>query len=271
MRTRSPEPRGPRARLALRAAALLLSLATAPAAAQGLDDLPLVVVDAGHGGRDPGAVGPRGTLEKDVTLAVARELVAILTANPALDVRMTRDRDTLVALRDRTRFANEWRAAGPTGGRPALLISLHANAHADRFARGVETYFLSEARTEEARRVEELENAAVRYEEGAPESDVLRFILGDLRRNLYLRESSAWAASVQARLAARHPGPDRGVKQAGFVVLDGAAMPAILVELGFISNLSEEAFLADRAARRSLAATLAAAVEEYFGTLATMH
>ena len=249
--------------LALALAALALSVAARPSAAQGMD-LPLVVVDAGHGGRDPGAIGPRGTREKDVTLAVARELVDLLSADPRFDVRMTRDRDTLIALRDRPRFANEWRAAGATGGRPALLLSIHANAHGDPGARGVESYFLSEARTEDARRVEEMENAAQRFEEGPPGSDVLRFILGDLRRNLYLRESSAWAAHLQGRLAALHSGPDRGVKQAGFLVLDGAQMPAVLLEIGFITNAAEEAMLADPLWRRALARELAAAVAAHF-------
>lgn len=252
------------------AAALLLALAllifgAAPARGQGpAAARPLVVIDAGHGGVDPGARGPRGEREKDVTLAVARRLAALLRASGDLDVRMTRDRDTLVALRDRPRLANRWRAEGGAGDRPALFVSIHANAHRVASARGYETYFLSEAKTEEARRVAEMENAAEQYEEERPAArdDALGFILNDLRQNHYLRESAEWAEQVQARLAGAHPGPDRGVKQAGFVVLDGAFMPAVLVELGFITNAGEARMLIDAARQQQLAERLAAAVRD---------
>jgi N-acetylmuramoyl-L-alanine amidase len=221
----------------------------------------LVVIDAGHGGVDPGARGPAGTLEKEVTLAVARRLAEELRRDPTIEVRMTRDRDTLVALRDRARMANRWRA----DGQPALFLSIHANAHPQRSVRGVETYFLSEAKTEDARRVAAMENAAERFEEPrAGPGDPLSFIMNDLRQNHYLRESSQWASVVQRRLANAHPGPDRGVKQAAFIVLDGVFMPAVLVELGFISNPDEERLLRDAAHQRKLAAELASAVREYF-------
>lgn len=225
---------------------------------------PLVVVDAGHGGVDPGARGPSGMREKDVTLAVARRLAALLAADPRLEVRMTRDADTLIALRDRPRMANGWRAAGGPD-RPALFISIHANAHRQSSARGFETYFLSEAKTADARRVAEMENAAEQYEETNGEfSDDLSFILQDLRQNLYLRESSDWAEMIQARLAASHPGPNRGVKQAGFLVLNGAFMPAVLVELGFISNPREEGLLAHPGRQAEFAQRLAESIRDYF-------
>ena len=243
--------------------ALLGILTAAPAAAQAPDRRPLVVIDAGHGGQDPGARGPGGTREKDVTLAIARELAAALRATPGLEVRLTRDRDTLIALRDRPRLANRWRGATSAGGRPALFISIHANAHRDPATRGIETYFLSEARTEEARRVEAMENAAEEYEAVPTSSDVLGFIMNDLRQNLYLRESSEWAAIVQSRLASES-GPDRGVKQAGFVVLDGAFMPAVLVEVAFISNRADESFLAAPTSQRRVAQQLATAVRDFF-------
>ena len=220
----------------------------------------LVVVDAGHGGVDPGARGPGGAREKEITLAVAKRLAAILREDPTLEVRMTRDRDTLIALRDRTRMANRWR----DGERPALFISIHCNANPSRAARGFETYFLSHAKTEDARRVEEMENAAQRYEEDAPKLDPLHFIMHDLRQNKYLHESSGWAAQIQARLAAVGTGPDRGVKQAGFHVLNGAFMPAVLVEIGFISNAEEERVLRSPIQQRAIAEQLALAVHDYF-------
>ncbi|HET7321577.1 MAG TPA: N-acetylmuramoyl-L-alanine amidase [Longimicrobiaceae bacterium] len=258
MRTRFPELR----LLLLTATALLLS--ALPAVAQGSAPKRLVVVDAGHGGVDPGAHGPSGTQEKSVTLAVAKKLAAILRDEPDLEVRMTRTRDTLIALHDRPRMANGWRQEGGRS-RPALFISIHANANRDRSAHGFETFFLSEAKTEDARRVAKMENAAQQYEtESEPASDALSFILNDLRQNHYLRASDRWAEVIQDRLAETEPGPDRGVKQAGFVVLNGAFMPAVLVEIGFITNPREERFLTDPDSQRQIARQLARAILDFF-------
>lgn len=247
--------------------AAALGLAPLPALGQNGDSAsrPLVVIDPGHGGVDPGARGAAGAREKDITLSVARRLAALLRDDPTLEVRLTRDRDTLIALRDRPRMANRWRAAGPEDDRPALFISIHVNSHRSATARGFETFFLSEAKTEDARRVAEMENAAERFEteEDGPK-DALSFILNDLRQNHYLRESNDWAAEIQRRLDAVHPGPDRGVKQAGFTVLDGAFMPAVLVELGFITNAADLRLLVDDAHQRAVARQLAAAVRDYF-------
>ncbi|HTE18093.1 MAG TPA: N-acetylmuramoyl-L-alanine amidase, partial [Armatimonadota bacterium] len=218
------------------------------------------VIDAGHGGRDPGAIGPGGTREKDINLQVARRVVEILRQDPTLDVRLTRNRDTLIALRDRARFANSWRAEG----QPALFMSIHCNAHNLRSETGYETYFLAEARTADARRVQAMEDAAEQYEERPSGNDPLGFIMSDLRQNQYLRESSSWAQMLQDRLREVHPGPSRGVKQAGFAVLVGAFMPAVLVELGFISNRNEERMLADPQQQETFARQLAAGVQDFF-------
>jgi N-acetylmuramoyl-L-alanine amidase len=222
----------------------------------------LVVIDAGHGGVDPGARGPAGTREKDINLQVARRVVAILQQDPTLDVRLTRNRDTLIALRDRPRMASRWRAEG----QPALFMSIHCNAHPSRAETGYETYFLAEARTAESRRVQAMEDAAEQYEERAQGggSDALGFIMSDLRQNQHLRESSDWAQMIQDRLREVHPGPNRGVKQAGFAVLVGATMPAVLVELGFISNRNEEQMLLDPRQQDTLARQLAAGVQDFF-------
>ncbi|MGH7458807.1 MAG: N-acetylmuramoyl-L-alanine amidase family protein [Longimicrobiaceae bacterium] len=221
----------------------------------------LVVVDAGHGGVDPGAIGAAGTREKVVNLAVARRLAQLLRADPRYEVRMTRDADTLIALRDRSRFANLWR----DGDRPALFISIHCNANNSRAAHGFESYFLSEAKTEDARRVAAMENAAQRYEHPNPgELDPIRFMLHDLRQNKYLHESSRWAGTIQDRLAEVHPGPNRGVKQAPFAVLNWTFMPSVLVELGFLTNPEEERRLNDHALQQRLASRLASAIDDYF-------
>jgi N-acetylmuramoyl-L-alanine amidase len=220
----------------------------------------LVVIDPGHGGVDPGAVGPGGTREKDVNLQLARRVVEILRADPTLDVRITRNRDTLIALHDRARMANAWRAEG----QPALFMSIHCNAHESRSQSGFETYFLAEARTADARRVQAMEDAAMQYEEQPAGRSPLDFIMADLRQNQYLRESSDWAQMIQNRLAQVHAGPNRGVKQAGFAVLVGAYMPSVLVEVGFISNHAEERMLRDGAHQDLLARQLAAGVQDFF-------
>jgi N-acetylmuramoyl-L-alanine amidase len=183
----------------------------------------------------------------------------LLREDPRFEVRMTRDRDTLIALRDRGRFANQWRDEG----QPALFLSIHCNAHTSRAETGYETYFLSEARTADARRVQQMEDAAAQYEE-RPRGTGLDFILSDLRQNQYLRESSDWAQMIQNRLREVHPGPSRGVKQAGFAVLVGAFMPAVLVEIGFISNRTEESMLADAQQQETIARQLAAGVRDFF-------
>jgi N-acetylmuramoyl-L-alanine amidase len=157
-------------------------------------------------------------------------------------------------------MANRWKDEG----QPAVFLSIHANANESRSEKGFETYFLAEARTADARRVEQFENAAMQYEESPPPAGPLGFILTDLRQNQYLRESSGWAQIIQDRLREMHPGPDRGVKQAGFAVLRGTFMPAVLVEVGFISNRNEEQLLADADAQERIARKLADAVRDYF-------
>ena len=239
-----------------------------PAVAQKAPDSPrrLVVVDAGHGGVDPGARGPGGTREKDISLAVAKRLAAILREDKSLEVRMTRERDTLIALHDRPRFANDWRGTGKGGQAPreSLFISVHCNASQHTSATGFETYFLSDAKTADAERVANMENSAVRFEEKPAKVDPLSFILMDLRQNKYLRDSSEGAAIVQQRLDGVLGSPNRGVKQAAFVVLNGAFMPAVLVELGFITNPAEEKRLKASEQQEQMARELAGAVHDFF-------
>ena len=225
----------------------------------------IVVVDAGHGGPDGGMHGPVGgrfTIhEKDITLAVAARLAEALR-DRGIDVIMTRTRDTLIALSDRGRIAN--RARGD------LFLSIHVNAANPRWrdpgaARGFETYFLAEAKTEDDRRVEQMENEAVRFETDAeaPKHDPLAFIINDMAQNEHLRESSDLADAVQRALGKMHPGPSRGVKQAGFRVLVTAYMPAVLIEIGFGTNPSEAAWMEDDARQAQIAASIADAAVQY--------
>lgn len=230
----------------------------------------LVVVDAGHGGPDRGMTGTtsarRKVYEKDITLAIAKRLRAALTAR-GIDVLMTRTTDTLIALRDRGRIANEAEAT--------LFLSIHVNAANPRWrnprsARGFETYFLSDAKTEDERRVAEMENDADRFlHEDTEPGDPLAVVLGDMLLNAHLRESSELAATVQAGMRPMHPsGNDRGVKQAGFAVLIAARMPAALVEVGFGTNASEATWLAGAKGQQALAAAIADATGKYLAEYA---
>ena len=220
-----------------------------------------VVVDAGHGGRDPGSSMRASVSEKDVTLQVALRVGDALRAR-GIDVVFTRTTDTLVALDDRGRIANQ--AQGE------VFISIHVNAANPRWrepaaARGFETYFLAEAKTEDARRVEQMENESARFESDSrvDSNDPLSFILSDMRQNEHLRESSDLAEIVQRHMHGVHPGPNRGVKQAGFRVLVSVFMPAVLVEIGFGTNGEEAAFMTEPAKQRAMAKAIAEATTEY--------
>ena len=225
----------------------------------------LVVVDAGHGGVDNGMTGPIGAgpriVEKHVTLSVSRMLEEELRRH-GVEVLMTRTRDTLIALSDRGRIANR--------NKGDLFVSIHVNASGTRSAagarqRGYETYFLAEAKTEEASRVERMENEAVKFETGAnaPKGDPLSFIINDMAQNEHLRESNDLAETIQQGFRQFHPGKDRGVQQANFAVLRGSYMPAVLVEIGFGTNPAEAQYLTDRSNQRQIAASIARSVLEY--------
>ena len=226
---------------------------------------PLVVVDAGHGGPDQGMSGPIGSspwfVEKDVTLSVAKKLAATLRAQ-GVDVLMTRTTDTLIALSDRGRIANS--------NHGDIFVSIHVNAPGGRGSagareRGFETYFLAEAKTEDERRVQDMENESVKFETGAnaPKGDPLSFIITDMAQNEHLRESSDLAQTIQQGLIDVHPGPNRGVQQANFAVLRGSYMPAVLVEIGFGTNQSEATYLSDDANQRALARSIAQSLISY--------
>ncbi|MDQ6690583.1 MAG: N-acetylmuramoyl-L-alanine amidase [Gemmatimonadota bacterium] len=225
----------------------------------------VVVIDAGHGGPDLGMTGPIGNsawfVEKDVTLSVAKKLATVLRAR-GVDVLMTRTADTLIALADRGKIANS--------NHGDVFVSIHVNAPGYTSAaaareRGFETYFLAEAKTEDERRVQDMENESVKFETGAnaPKGDPLNFIITDMAQNEHLRESSDLALTIQNGLIDVHPGPNRGVQQANFAVLRGSYMPAVLIEIGFGSNQSEATFLSDQDNQRSLARNIAESVLRY--------
>ena len=245
---------------------------TVPAAASAASAAPrlsrpyTVVVDAGHGGRDPGMRGAlvdgRALSEARITLEIAKRVKAELEAL-GLRVLMTRTTDTLINLFHRGPIAN--RASGD------LFVSVHVNGANPKWnnptaARGFETFYLSTARTEDEAHVAAMENDVVHFETEADAprgNDALAFILNDLARNEHLRESKEVAAAVQQRLAGIHPGPNRGVKQAGLAVLSTAYMPAVLVEVGFGSNPAEARWMSSDAGQADAARAIAEAAHAY--------
>ena len=240
-----------------------------PTLQQDLDEAPdpekrVVVIDPGHGGSDPGTTGRGGRREKDIALAIGRYLERELRGEEDLDVYMTRDRDVLVPLWERGPQATLLK-----GARFGVFISIHVNSSpASPAIRGFETYFLSEARTEHEQRVAALENAPLQLEAELGGGDVedvdLTIILRDLQDLDYLRWSSTLAEGIQAELEDVHPGPNRGVKQGPFAVITNVLMPAVLVEVGFITNREEERVLSRVEFQRGVAVALAQAIRDFF-------
>jgi len=212
-----------------------------------------IVIDPGHGGDDTGAKSPDGLTEKELTLAIARRLARILESRGHA-VRLTRDGDQSRALTDRTALANRLEAP--------VFVSLHANASTFSSVSGAETYYMSldSASDEAAAATANLENRA---DGSVDERSPLDLILWDLAQAEVLNESADLALAVQGRLNARLGSRDRGVKQAPFVVLTGATMPAILVEVGFLSNTSEAQKLIQPDYQQQLAEAVAAGIEDF--------
>jgi N-acetylmuramoyl-L-alanine amidase len=207
-----------------------------------------VVIDPGHGGEEVGAVGPAGAMEKDVTLAVARRLRAALQNSLGYQAFLTRDADAHVPLDDRAAVANNYKAD--------LFVSIHCNASRAQGAHGSEVYFLSyQASDDESRRLAQAEGAALPFV-SAPEGSDLSMILWDMAQAEHLEESSALASRMQEELAEVTGSQGRGIKQAPFRVLVGAAMPAVLVEIAFITNAEEEKKLVSEAWQSKVAAAL---------------
>jgi len=194
-----------------------------------------IVIDPGHGGLESGAKGKFGALEKDITLAIALKLKAVIERNLALPVELTRDKDIDVSLENRAAIANNHKAD--------LFISIHTNSSYRRNARGSETFFLSlNATDEEARRLAYLENNSAELSKPLAEDnqDEIRMILWDMAQSAYLKQSQSLAEIVQDELNSLLGTTNRGIKQAPFKVLTGVACPAVLVEVAFISNPEEE-------------------------------
>ncbi|MBI3131258.1 MAG: N-acetylmuramoyl-L-alanine amidase [Acidobacteria bacterium] len=213
-----------------------------------------MVLDAGHGGQDTGAHGPKGLKEKDAVLTLAKALANRLE-EAGLQVSLTRSDDTFVPLWERAKLANEQGAD--------LFVSLHLNAAKAKAARGSEVYFLSLSEgDEESEALARTENGAQEASPAGPGS-VIDSILDDLSQKAFLEDSERLAVEVQRQLNRLAGIKERGVKQAPFVVLRSAAMPAVLVETAFISNPKEELKLKDAAFVDQVAQAIAKGVRSY--------
>lgn len=194
-----------------------------------------IVIDPGHGGMEPGALGKYGTREKDVALAIGLKLKDIIEKNLPVRVVLTRENDVSISLENRAAIANY--------NKSDLFISIHINSSFRKDAHGSETFFLSrEATDDEARRLAYLENNPAEFEEGivGDSEDEITMILWDMAQSAYLKESSLLAETIQEELNHLLRTRNRGIKQAPFKVLSGVACPAVLVEVAFISNPEEE-------------------------------
>jgi N-acetylmuramoyl-L-alanine amidase len=215
----------------------------------------VIVIDPGHGGTETGAKGPGGTLEKDVTISIARKLKGIIEST-GTRVILTRDGDQVVTLDDRTSRANNNKAD--------LFISIHANATIRGKARGAETYFLStQATDDEARNIAAVENNAIGLEQAPAVQEDLKLILWDMAQTEYLTESSQLAEMIQQELNSTLSISNRGIKQAPFRVLTGATMPAVLVEVGFINNPDEEKMMADGEYQSKIAGAIFRSIQKF--------
>jgi N-acetylmuramoyl-L-alanine amidase len=222
--------------------------------------LRIIVIDAGHGGDEQGARGAQGTLEKDVTLGVARRLKGAIEARMGARVILTRDGDQTVGLDERAAVANNNKAD--------VFISLHANASVRTSATGAEVFYLSlEDYGAQAQRVAQGEGEALPvFGGGTRDIDI---ILWEMAQARHIEESATFARLVEAALRERVPMSPRAIQQAPFRVLVGANMPAVLVEMGFISNSEQEKQLASESFQSSVVQGLVESLLRFRNTYGT--
>ncbi|HEY9167297.1 MAG TPA: N-acetylmuramoyl-L-alanine amidase [Candidatus Kryptonia bacterium] len=224
--------------------------------------LDVIVIDPGHGGKDPGAIGISGVQEKDVTLAIAKALKkAINVRLPKVKVVMTRDDDEFVELDKRGEIAND------SGGK--LFVSIHCNSMPRKPSspNGLETYFLRPGKTDEAIRIAAQENAAIKYENDYEKKyqtyDADNMILTTMAHSAYVKYSEQFAQLIEDNVSSVANVADDGVNQAGFIVLIGASMPAVLVESGYISNIREARYLKSKAGQQAIARGISNAIVQF--------
>lgn len=221
----------------------------------------VVVIDAGHGGKDPGAIGVSGVREKDVNLGIALKLGKLIEQKlPGVKVVYTRDNDTFIELYKRGKIANE------ANGK--LFISIHCNSLAKKpsTTRGFEVYLLRPGRTQRAIEIAEFENSVIHYEENPGRYEALtdeNFILVSMAHSAYMRYSEKFSDMLNQKWGNYTKIPSRGIKQAGFYVLVGASMPSVLIETGFLSNREDEAYLISSAGQQATANAIYNSIVSY--------
>ncbi|MCJ7802918.1 MAG: N-acetylmuramoyl-L-alanine amidase, partial [Candidatus Marinimicrobia bacterium] len=222
-------------------------------------EIDTIVLDAGHGGKDPGTIGKYGTKEKTVALDVVKRVGKLLTKNTNVKVVYTRDEDVFIPLWQRTKIANQ------KNGK--IFISVHANGNRNRNAHGFETYLLRPGKTQDAIDVAAEENAAIKYEESRngkyEELTHEGLILATMAQSMFMKESESLAGQIQHELNKEIKSPNRGVKQAGFYVLIGASMPNVLLEVGFLTNPEEEKKLRTAEYRQKIANAIYRAIIKF--------
>lgn len=219
-----------------------------------------IVLDAGHGGKDPGAVGLGGTREKDVVLNITRDLGKLISRKwPEVKVVYTRSDDRFIPLHERGKIANR------NGGK--LFLSIHCNASENRRVRGAEVYILGPHKTDAALKVAMLENAVIKeevdYQEQYKGFTDEHLIMSSMAQNAFIRQSSVLAQEVLRPITSKIGTANRGVRQAGFMVLWTPSMPSALVEVGYISNRQEERILRDRQEQTKIAYGIFQGLEAY--------
>ncbi len=221
--------------------------------------LDTVVLDAGHGGKDPGTMGRKGTKEKDIALDIVKRVGLLLEKNTKLKVIYTREEDVFIPLWKRTKMANE------SNGK--MFLSVHLNSNPNKTAYGFETYLLRPGKTEDAIEVASRENEAIKLEDRSKEKyqDIAgeSLIIATMAQSVYMKESEELAAMIQEEMGKKIKSKNRGVKQAGFHVLIGASMPNVLIEAGFLTNANEEKNLRNTKYRQNIANSIYKAIVKF--------
>ncbi|MCK5833805.1 N-acetylmuramoyl-L-alanine amidase [bacterium] len=214
-----------------------------------------VMIDPGHGGKDPGASAKDGTREKKLVLDISKRIAKILKDDTLFTVEITRNEDVFLPLSKRTDLANSNNAD--------LFISIHCNAAKNKSARGTQVFFLAPARSDHARATAALENSSIFLEEPSEGTDDLDFIMTDIIQNEFLRESSRLAVLIEEAISTKTSLPARGPAGAGFYVLKGSFMPAVLVETAFLSNPDDAKLLSEGSFREKLAVGITEGIRQF--------
>ncbi|MDZ7724354.1 MAG: N-acetylmuramoyl-L-alanine amidase [candidate division KSB1 bacterium] len=217
-----------------------------------------IIIDPGHGGRDPGAVGPGGLYEKNITLSIASEIRDILKQERDINVRLTRESNSFIPLKRRTEIANQ------TGGK--LFISVHVDANPVHSLRGHTVYFMGPAKTEAARQAAQFENSVIKFENKQSHYDKLSnaaFILAANAQNSYNKESQDLADIIDHKITSICRSRSIGVRQAGFYVLYGTSMPNVLIETGFMTNPQDRSNLRNASYQKKLAQAISKGILEF--------